>query len=602
MDAGVGDISAPLGGPEDSNGSLEKQDYYRSDSPASLVQGLRPAPAARPYLVPKANVSRESLHSLSDPRDNPYALAYTSAHPSPSARGPSPFSDQQSISGLNSRHLLSTSQDVGHSPVSNASPRMPSPLAFVDAERQSQNVEREDSVQPVVATSEHAQPRPLDNPPQSSHLYSKDRETTQYSTSSLSQDKMPTTKERQGEVSLDRQFTPESVDINQVPSRTGVTLQNIENIDNAGSTGNDPSVRTDHQSRIDANLNGRLDGELNNYKSDSHAHTRNTYSTASKRSLHEYDGEADEDQTTRIHSVYQEYWNDSTYYDGSEEWDALPHQSTTEVPALPRTVPSYPYNRDWRESTLDFNERDTWEGSKHTHPHEQETWQEGQYVEAHERETWEESQYVQPHKRERWAGNQYVQPHYNDSYESWAEPGRAIDSSGPRPYVHPRHSASYSTSSLPARSQTPQLTEPLTELPTTRYKLDEFSSGIAYSKPRRFVGAAERDSPVPRSASPAQLLSSSWSTLPELPVPHRLRRSGSFSSLEFAPSRKFGTHEADAGDTASIRSFARTEASLMAASLGAGRTDRLPQDIVPLGKAGALASLRPQNYGDVRYG
>jgi len=65
--------------------------------------------------------------------------------------------------------------------------------------------------------------------------------------------------------------------------------------------------------------------------------------------------------------------------------------------------------------------------------------------------------------------------------------------------------------------------------------------------------------------------------------------------------RKYAGSEVDAGDTASIRSFARTEQSLMAVSAGAGRIDRLPQDVVPLGKAGLLASLRPQNYDGNRY-
>jgi hypothetical protein len=101
------------------------------------------------------------------------------------------------------------------------------------------------------------------------------------------------------------------------------------------------------------------------------------------------------------------------------------------------------------------------------------------------------------------------------------------------------------------------------------------------------------------------VLSSSWSNLQDLPTPHRLRRSGSFSSIDFAPVRKFaGTTEVDAGDTGSIRSMrsiARTEASLMAVSAGAGRVNKLPQDLVPLGKAGMMAQLRPQNYGDVRY-
>jgi hypothetical protein len=65
--------------------------------------------------------------------------------------------------------------------------------------------------------------------------------------------------------------------------------------------------------------------------------------------------------------------------------------------------------------------------------------------------------------------------------------------------------------------------------------------------------------------------------------------------------RKYAGSEVDAGDTASIRSFARTEQSLMAVSAGAGRINRLPQDVVPLGKSGALASLRPQNYNGNRY-
>jgi len=65
--------------------------------------------------------------------------------------------------------------------------------------------------------------------------------------------------------------------------------------------------------------------------------------------------------------------------------------------------------------------------------------------------------------------------------------------------------------------------------------------------------------------------------------------------------RKYAGSEVDAGDTASIRSLARTEQSLMAVSGGAGRIDRLPQDLVPMGKRGALANLRPQNYNGNRY-
>jgi hypothetical protein len=295
------------------------------------------------------------------------------------------------------------------------------------------------------------------------------------------------------------------------------------------------------------------------------------------------DTEADEDRAKRIQSVYQEYWTDQHYLDGSEEWENTQQMHHEAQYQSRPSVPSSNYDRQtWRDSTQDY--------------YETQNWQQG-----HQRDVSYDQRY-QPHER------------YN-SNERYQHPrpvqhpiGLGIDSNWestpPRPSFHSRPSTSYSTSSLPHQRTPSKPLEPLNDLPT-RYKLDELASPISFSKPRRFAGSAGRDSSLPRSQSPAQLLSSSWSNLQDLPTPHRLRRSGSFSSLDFAPVRKFaGATEVDASDTGSIRSMrsvARTEANLMAVSAGAGRVNKLPHDLVPLGKAGMMAQLRPQNYGDVRY-
>jgi hypothetical protein len=592
MDAGVGvgEIPLPMDGHEGNHGfdSAEKDDMFRSGTPSSMMRDLREPVGPLPYLVPKATVSRESLHSLSDPRDNPYGAIYTSAPPSPGPGGASPFSDQASISGLSNRHLLPPGDDPPFSPSIKPPPRVPSPLAFSHPLPTSIQSDQEEGTARYNSPASRLDDKHADLPlelPNAPPLASV-REHQSPATKSVFHEHLPPTKEadlpsltnseaseppvqspretqsKQPDFSPTVRLTPGEFEQNEV-----VTVPDTKSLDRFEQVG---TLRDEAQRGTNDSQRSPVISDTEHPAETPHRYHGNEF----------WDNEPDEDRAKRIQSVYREYWNDSQYYDGSEEWESLPQSSTYHAVHQPQPMRAtdFQHNRSaWRDSAQNYYEGSVWRDSAQDY-YEQHDWQNGQ-------------DHAHLHREK-----------HSQSFDEGSI-GLGIRSNhAPHPSHYSRPSLSYSTSSIAARSQTPQLTEPLTELPGARYKLNEMASPIAYSKPKRFVGAAGRETPVARSASPVQVLSSSWSTLPELPVPHRLRRSGSFSSIEFAPTRKYAGSEVDIGDTASVRSFARTEASLMAVSAGAGRVNRLPQDIVPLGKAGMLASLRPQNYSDVRYG
>lgn len=570
MDAGVGELPAP--GPRSGAsdlGSIEKRDPYREGSTASLKDmDLQPPPPALPYLVPKANVSRESLHSLSDPRDNPYAAIYTSAPPSPTVGAFSPFSDQASISGRSGRGLLapsSISYDQNSNLALRPPSRAPSPLAIADyPQDQSRgesppNATRTSRGQSFdIPTPSPAKSRPRSPLRERQVQAPEESQNNPFSSEAANDEKV-------AEFSRKSPVEPKlysEIHVNSIPATNSepIEAQNTKSLNNS-------------EVIID---NTPVSRELDAYHAGFDSRTRDGHverESFQVQPSHNYqdteyriEGEADEDRAKRIQSVYKEYWSDSQYYDGSEDWEALQQTHRKDAAYEPRP-PMPPKNARpaWRDSAQDYYEAQNWQ---------------------HE----DTRGYQYEH---------YGEPQYQNHIGLGIEP--QWDSLPPRPSIYSRPSTSYSTSSLPSRTRIPSKPlEPLADLPTQRYKLDELASPISFSKPRRFAGSAGRDSPA-RSASPAQVLSPSWSSLAELPVPHRLRRSGSFSSLDFAPARKFAPSEVDAGDSGSIRSFARTEASLMAVSAGAGRVDRLPQDLVPMGKSGAMANLRPQNYGDIRY-
>ena len=582
MDFGIGELPT-AGGENHANDTVvsqDKQDPYIPGSVASMKDmDLQPPPGALPYLVPKANVSRESLHSLSDPRDDPYGAIYSSTPPSPGGAF-SPFSDQHSI--RSSRNLLpppSNPEELGPNLTFKPLSRVPSPLAFPDDSQQTSR-SSPSKVLPhsYPGVSEPNRTVSPSNSPSRSPL--QERVTTREILREPEPIALP--KRLASPAFADYEQTNVAQQLDHAafdlaipapiyhPSRTSlsshanveqrmVTLEESETTQLAGNGVQEYQVVGTQAWGSDCNFESLEDSSHNRI-------TKRVERDESRVYVEE-----DEDQAKRIQSFYKEYYNnnDAHYYDGSEEWESLPQSNNHELHSQSR--PPMPSNYDkpeWHDSVEQYYDDQNWH---------------------------------QANDNAFYQGEPYDHPQYNhnpvgfDINSQWQFPPT-------RPSYHSRPSTSYSTSSLPSRARTPtRPVEPLTDLPSARYKLNDLASPVSFSKPRRFAGTGGRDSPINRPASPAQVLSSSRSHLAELPVPHRLRRSGSFSSIEFAPMRKYAPSEVDVGDTASIRSLARTEASLMAVGAGAGRVDRLPQDLVPVGRSGAMASLRPQNYDGNRY-
>ena len=571
-----------------SGGLTDKQDPYLQGSAASLKDmDLQPPPGALPYLVPKANASRESLHSLSDPRDNPYAAIYSSRPPSPSGTF-SPFSDQNSISGRSTRNLLpSTSQLDENNPNSPFKPpsRAPSPLGISEIPTDPRGLSPSKMLSHALSEipappsaynpSKSPSHSPVREPASAPHGGDEGHEFGSNTVSSAVAPVSPVSPFRDVQPTVIPEHISPVAEL-QYPVRM--------------SPQKTFTHTTEHQTDYEAfDSRSTSQGQLNEEVFQGERFRSQTNDTYPKNEMWKDDPalrqnletintdvgngntEDSEDHAKRIQSVYNEYWNDGGYYDGSEEWESLPHHGNVENQYQSKPAIAAVHNTTERHDPP----QDYYEGSN---------WSQ----ELSSRDPYDYHQ------------------GYPVAQNSHDGVGLGINghlqSPQPRPSYHSRPSTSYSTSSLPSRARTPpKPLQPLNDLPTERYKLDDLTSPISFSKPRRFVGSAN---PISRPSSPAQLLSSPRSLLSELPVPHRLRRSGSFSSLDFAPVRKYAPSEVDAGDTGSIRSIrsmARTEASLMAVSAGAGRVNRLPQDLVPMGKAGALSNLRPQNYENVRY-
>jgi hypothetical protein len=598
MDSGIGELPAPIPPP----GTV---DPFNSTSVPSMSHSeFEPPPSGLPYLVPKANMSRESLHTISDPRDDPYAAIYSSAPPSPGGGAFPVNSDKMSVSGRSTKNLLPPSQ-LGESSINIFStaiippPRVPSPLAF----------DRTDSNSPFGGspnTTPSKSPVPRRNTDDSQNPFGRNADSP---TRHLEQSKISISSRAESAFDDDPIADlgiPQSIHLqgsshldNYHQNEAEFDQQTQEMLRKQGSPSKPHSQSSSSFEPSNETIDSRSTGAT------SYQNTAATTPIENVRDAPTGPAEDQEDHAKRIQSVYREYYgNDSQYYDGSEEWEALPQRAaenfqykSPEPMPLPRDSDAWHYSRQEHSQS-------EWHGDP----------QQSEWIpppQQYNRSDW--SPPPQPHySAQDWQQSNYEQDYYRGTdrppqqvYYEQPVPARVHHTQSPaaRPSYHSRPSTSYSVSSLPSRSRTPTRNiplEPLKSLPT-RDKLDDLSSPISYAKPRRFMGASGAASPIPRSASPANVLSSSYLQLADLPVPHRLRRSGSFSSIDFAPMRKYAGSEVDAGDTASIRSFARTEQSLMAVSAGAGRINRLPQDVVPLGKSGALASLRPQNYNGNRY-
>lgn len=165
---------------------------------------------------------------------------------------------------------------------------------------------------------------------------------------------------------------------------------------------------------------------------------------------------------------------------------------------------------------------------------------------------------------------------------------RAGSAFGPRP--------DSSASNAWARQQQPKKNlpppAPLNTLPTPSKLADD--SFAIFNAADFAPPTSIRDNVAGRSQSPfgerkaflqpptaGSQLAGAFEDLAPLPSPHLLRKSGTFTGLDFAPPKKFRDPEV-ASDAGSIRSnkSGMSQAQLQAIRSGAGRVSRLPGDVV----------------------
>ena len=187
-----------------------------------------------------------------------------------------------------------------------------------------------------------------------------------------------------------------------------------------------------------------------------------------------------------------------------------------------------------------------------------------------------------------------------------APPGRRAMTPPPRGAprfagAHARHTSTMSAQRAGPRGRPPQQPrirapppKPLQGLPTP-HKLKDYdsviNSPIDFAPPSTFrtmqngsapdspVGVSRPFSPMVRPFTP---LATAYDELSVMPSPHMLRKSGTFTALDFAPPSRLGVHNDNASDAGSIRS-ARSGISAMqldAVRAGAYRVSRIPKEMV----------------------
>ncbi|KAF2201988.1 hypothetical protein GQ43DRAFT_414597 [Delitschia confertaspora ATCC 74209] len=185
-------------------------------------------------------------------------------------------------------------------------------------------------------------------------------------------------------------------------------------------------------------------------------------------------------------------------------------------------------------------------------------------------------------------------------------PGHFSGSAASSPRGPPRGMSSMS-GRLPAPKPKKALPppSPLSSLPTP-HKLKEdamifdamdFAPPVSYRdrqlgrRPDSPLGTPRPFSPAVRPHTP---LASSFDDLAAMPSPHLLRKSGTFTALDFAPPPRFrdtGSGMSDAGSIRSNRS-GMSQAGRMAIRNGAYRVSKIPKEVVGT-KEDIVSSLRP---------
>ena len=140
---------------------------------------------------------------------------------------------------------------------------------------------------------------------------------------------------------------------------------------------------------------------------------------------------------------------------------------------------------------------------------------------------------------------------------------------------------------------------------------DAFSNPLALA-PRVKVQdiATGKDSPSLRPGErpyspqvPAHTpLASAFDDLPSLMAPHSLRKSGTYTALDFAPPKKFKNDDSMGSDAGSVKSGRNqlNPQNIQAIRAGAYRVSRIPQEVVPL-KDDMAAQLKPTMDLSTRY-
>ncbi|OLL22892.1 hypothetical protein NEOLI_000198 [Neolecta irregularis DAH-3] len=177
-------------------------------------------------------------------------------------------------------------------------------------------------------------------------------------------------------------------------------------------------------------------------------------------------------------------------------------------------------------------------------------------------------------------------PQVPSQFNNASQPNRPLPrphQPGPRAIISPSNPNPNHTGPPPqARLVSPQARKPvqplkpLNVLPTP-HKMENDPEPIGFAPPRRRQPSdnTENKSTAP---TPAMVLSPSYASLSDLPSPSGLRKSSTFTTLDFAPKPRFLTQDV-AGDNDSIRS-ARTNTSLAAIQHGAGKLSNVPSQLV----------------------
>lgn len=147
--------------------------------------------------------------------------------------------------------------------------------------------------------------------------------------------------------------------------------------------------------------------------------------------------------------------------------------------------------------------------------------------------------------------------------------------------------------------------KPLMMLPTpSKLKDDDFlPNAIDYAPPQIFKNqrSGTPDSlrgglrPYSPSVKPHNPVTSSFDDLAVMPSPHLLRKSGTFTGLDFAPPRRFKENGEAMSETGSIRSNGSNLSKMQLASIrnGAYRVSRIPKDVAGT-RDDMFAALKPK--------